>query len=226
MRPCAPPRPPGFKEISESESHRAPESKRGKDLDNGLMERSFWSRWAQRAAETRLLLAWLIPGLAPCTALCATANQPSDLPGLAERYYVCAARHTLPLSPPPCSVTINPPFYGADTPQSFFDEKIEYGWNLRHLDVRGAALPCFDLACIRSVLACPTLAAFEELEPTQSHPLTAHRLKPFLRSPRAACCLRVCAQHPGLTSPMNPSSHTLFTHKPSPPPPSSGLPAA
>jgi hypothetical protein len=34
-------------------------------------------------------------------------------------------------------VTINPPLYGADTPQSFFDEKLDYGWNLRHLEVGG-----------------------------------------------------------------------------------------
>jgi [histone H3]-trimethyl-L-lysine9/36 demethylase len=32
------------------------------------------------------------------------------------------------------SVTITPPFYGADTPQSFFDDKVPYGWNLRRLD--------------------------------------------------------------------------------------------
>ena len=31
-------------------------------------------------------------------------------------------------------VTINPPLYGADTPQSFFDERLDYGWNLRALD--------------------------------------------------------------------------------------------
>ena len=31
------------------------------------------------------------------------------------------------------SVTINPPLYGADTPTSFFDEQLEYGWNLRDL---------------------------------------------------------------------------------------------
>lgn len=31
------------------------------------------------------------------------------------------------------SVTINPPLYGADTPMSFFDEKLPYGWNLRDL---------------------------------------------------------------------------------------------
>jgi jumonji domain-containing protein 2 len=31
------------------------------------------------------------------------------------------------------SVTINPPLYGADTPQSFFAENLPYGWNLRHL---------------------------------------------------------------------------------------------
>lgn len=67
---------PGFKELSESDGHRAPESKRGKDMEDALLERSFWS-----------------------------------------------------------SVTINPPFYGADTPQSFFDEKLDYGWNLRHLEV-------------------------------------------------------------------------------------------
>ncbi|KAK9823398.1 hypothetical protein WJX72_002487 [[Myrmecia] bisecta] len=32
------------------------------------------------------------------------------------------------------AVTINPPLYGADTPVSFFDEKLEFGWNLRHLN--------------------------------------------------------------------------------------------
>ncbi|GBF97022.1 hypothetical protein Rsub_09495 [Raphidocelis subcapitata] len=64
-----------FKQLSESEGHTAPESKRGKDVGDALLERNFWS-----------------------------------------------------------SVTINPPFYGADTPQSFFDEKLEYGWNLRHLE--------------------------------------------------------------------------------------------
>ncbi|KIY97688.1 jumonji domain-containing protein 2 [Monoraphidium neglectum] len=64
-----------FKDISESEGHTPPESKRGKDLEDTLLERSFWS-----------------------------------------------------------SVTINPPLYGADTPVSFFDDKLEYGWNLRGLD--------------------------------------------------------------------------------------------
>ncbi|KAI8471646.1 MAG: JmjC domain, hydroxylase-domain-containing protein [Monoraphidium minutum] len=64
-----------FKEISESDGHTPPESKRGKDLEDTLLERSFWS-----------------------------------------------------------SVTINPPFYGADTPVSFFDEELPYGWNLRGLE--------------------------------------------------------------------------------------------
>jgi jumonji domain-containing protein 2 len=31
------------------------------------------------------------------------------------------------------SVTINPPLYGADTPVSFFDKKLPWGWNLRNL---------------------------------------------------------------------------------------------
>lgn len=31
------------------------------------------------------------------------------------------------------SMTINPPLYGADTPQSFFDEELEWGWNLHNL---------------------------------------------------------------------------------------------
>lgn len=31
------------------------------------------------------------------------------------------------------SVTINPPYYGADTPTSFFDNALDYGWNLRNL---------------------------------------------------------------------------------------------
>lgn len=30
------------------------------------------------------------------------------------------------------AVTLNPPLYGADTPVSFFDEKVE-GWNIRNL---------------------------------------------------------------------------------------------
>jgi len=33
-----------------------------------------------------------------------------------------------------CSVTINPPLYGADTPMSLFDEKLPYGWNLKNLE--------------------------------------------------------------------------------------------
>ena len=28
---------------------------------------------------------------------------------------------------------VNPPLYGADTPQSLFDEEVEFGWNLRDL---------------------------------------------------------------------------------------------
>lgn len=31
------------------------------------------------------------------------------------------------------AVTIRPPMYGADTPQSFFDDKVPFGWNLRNL---------------------------------------------------------------------------------------------
>jgi jumonji domain-containing protein 2 len=31
------------------------------------------------------------------------------------------------------SVTLTPPLYGADTPLSFFDPKLPYGWNLREL---------------------------------------------------------------------------------------------
>lgn len=28
---------------------------------------------------------------------------------------------------------VNPPLYGADTPQSLFDEELDFGWNLRKL---------------------------------------------------------------------------------------------
>ena len=31
------------------------------------------------------------------------------------------------------SVSINPPIYGADTPESFFDKHLKFGWNLRNL---------------------------------------------------------------------------------------------
>lgn len=31
------------------------------------------------------------------------------------------------------AITINPPLYGADTPQSFFDKKSDWGWNLQNL---------------------------------------------------------------------------------------------
>lgn len=31
------------------------------------------------------------------------------------------------------SVTVKPPLYGADTPVSLFDEKLEFGWNLHDL---------------------------------------------------------------------------------------------
>jgi hypothetical protein len=43
------------------------------------------------------------------------------------------------------SVTINPPLYGADTPQSFFDDKLPFGWNLRNL---GCLLQTHDLPSI------------------------------------------------------------------------------
>ncbi len=49
----------------------------------------------------------------------------------------CATTHIADAAPPAAcrvhSITINPPVYGADTPQSFFDEKLPYGWNLRNL---------------------------------------------------------------------------------------------
>ncbi len=31
------------------------------------------------------------------------------------------------------SLTVRPPLYGADTPVSLFDEKLDFGWNLRNL---------------------------------------------------------------------------------------------
>ncbi len=31
------------------------------------------------------------------------------------------------------SLTLNPPLYGADTPMSFFDPALDYGWNMREL---------------------------------------------------------------------------------------------
>lgn len=34
------------------------------------------------------------------------------------------------------AVTTNPPLYGADTPTSFFDDRLPFGWNLRDLQVR------------------------------------------------------------------------------------------
>jgi hypothetical protein len=53
-----------------------------------------------------------------------------------------------------CSVTINPPLYGADTPLSLFDEKLPYGWNLRNLgcllkrpDVPQVRCTCRPAAC-------------------------------------------------------------------------------
>ena len=33
------------------------------------------------------------------------------------------------------AVTSNPPLYGADTPTSFFDRRLPFGWNLRDLQV-------------------------------------------------------------------------------------------
>ncbi len=32
------------------------------------------------------------------------------------------------------NVSLNPPLYGADTPKSFFDDSLPYGWNLQHLN--------------------------------------------------------------------------------------------
>lgn len=31
------------------------------------------------------------------------------------------------------SLTVKPPLYGADTPHSLFDDKLDFGWNLRNL---------------------------------------------------------------------------------------------
>ena len=31
------------------------------------------------------------------------------------------------------TVTMGPPYYGADTPHSFFDKELPFGWNLRDL---------------------------------------------------------------------------------------------
>ena len=31
------------------------------------------------------------------------------------------------------SITLSPPYYGADTPFSFFDAHLRFGWNLRSL---------------------------------------------------------------------------------------------
>ena len=31
------------------------------------------------------------------------------------------------------TVTMAPPYYGADTPHSFFDKELPFGWNLRDL---------------------------------------------------------------------------------------------
>ena len=43
---------------------------------------------------------------------------------------------------------VNPPLYGADTPQSLFDEELEFGWNLRKL---GCLLHEYDIPDIPGV---------------------------------------------------------------------------
>lgn len=67
----------------------------------------------------------------------------------------------------------NPPLYGADTPQSLFDEKVEFGWNLRKLgcllhkygvqDIPGVTTPMtyFGMwrVSLRSILCCHSLSA-------------------------------------------------------------------
>lgn len=50
-------------------------------------------------------------------------------------------------------MTIRPPLYGADTPQSFFDEDLEFGWNLR------------DLGCLLKQYPVPNI-------PGVTHPMT------------------------------------------------------
>ena len=49
------------------------------------------------------------------------------------------------------SLTINPPIYGADTPQSFFDKKLDWGWNLHALS--GDLLHAADLPRLEGVNA-------------------------------------------------------------------------
>ena len=40
------------------------------------------------------------------------------------------------------AVTSNPPLYGADTPTSFFDRQLPFGWNLRDLQVLKGVIAC------------------------------------------------------------------------------------
>ena len=47
------------------------------------------------------------------------------------------------------SIAANPPLYGADTPCSLFDKKLEYGWNLRNLG--GCLLSQYDVPSIAGV---------------------------------------------------------------------------
>jgi hypothetical protein len=60
----------------------------------------------------------------------------------------------------PCSLTINPPLYGADTPMSLSNEKLPYGWNLRDLSCSVLMLPVYCL-CLGATTCGPALFHYQ-----------------------------------------------------------------
>jgi len=79
------------------------------------------------------------------------------------------------------AITLNPPLYGADTPASFFDTRVPWGWNLRDLgdmlkrpDVRPFTLFSLAIACRRR-----RGGRTARSPPHRPFPLATHVRKPF-----------------------------------------------
>ena len=113
-----------FRRLADSEAYRMPQ----KVQDNeDLVERAFWSSLTGDAHGTAFFGAERI------------SRGRAGPRGVPLRPAARTPRHVV-LS----ALAVNPPIYGADTPQSFFDEKIPWGWNLRNLSgdlLRKARLP-------------------------------------------------------------------------------------
>lgn len=86
--------------------------------------------------EQRVLMHDNKPGYYDCVLLSKSTMTVEEFKTEAERRGVPKQRagdNALLERPFWSSLTVRPPLYGADTPHSLFDEKLDFGWNLRNL---------------------------------------------------------------------------------------------